>query len=158
VAGNFACNLPRKVVIAAMTATIYFRRNRSLSQCSSIARAAPQRKPGIELRVAFPIVRRNIQRGVVLGAPSTAKRFALAKLIPVVSPVTTAISSASLRAMTCLLIGEADLWWAYHSKIEYPANHRCRIADVEAAGCRAGDVRQGGGGAILYRGCILAGA
>jgi hypothetical protein len=50
-------------------------------------------------------------------------------------------------AMTRLLMGEPDLWWAYHSKIEYPANHRCRIAGFEPAVSRAGDVRQGGGGA-----------
>jgi hypothetical protein len=117
--------------------------NRSRSPCSSIVRATPRRKRGHQAAHALPIARLSIQHSVVLDAPSAAKRFALAKL----SPATTAIRLAGLRAMTRLLMGEPDLWWAYHSKIEYPANHRCRIAGFEPAVSRAGDVRQGGGGA-----------
>jgi hypothetical protein len=146
---NFACNLPRKVAIAAMTATIYFRTVRGANVPQS-SRATPRRKRGHQAAHALPIARLSIQHSVVLDAPSAAKRFALAKL----SPATTAIRLAGLRAMTRLLMGEPDLWWAYHSKIEYPANHRCRIAGFEPAVsrlARAGDVRRGRGGAILCR-------
>ena len=41
---------------------------------------------------------------------ATAIPIALAKPIPVVPPVTTAIFPASLCAMTSLLIGEINLW------------------------------------------------
>jgi hypothetical protein len=145
---NFACDLPRKVAIAAMTATICFRTVRGAMFLNRPRDTTAQPRAS---RCACPSDRRlSIQHSVVLDAPSAAKRFALAKL----PPATTAIRLAGLRAVTCLLMGELDLWWAYRSKIEYPANHRCRIAGFEPAVsrlARAGDVRRGRGGAILCR-------
>jgi hypothetical protein len=56
--------------------------------------------------------------------------------------------------MTCLLIelSRCRCGQRHDFKIEYPANHRCRIADAEVSRFRrTGHVRQGGGGAILCR-------
>jgi hypothetical protein len=70
----------------------------------------------------------------------------VARPIPVVPPVTTAIFPSSLRTMICLPKWVVPWGQIYGGvlffKIEMNENHRCRIVDVQATGFRrARDVR-----------------
>src|SRR5882762_5913530 len=78
-------------------------------------------------------------------APSVAKRLAVARPMPVVPPVMTAIFPSSLRTMICLLCGARQIYGGVLLfEIEMNANHRCRIVDVKAARFRrARHVREG---------------